>query len=453
MPKINRKITTRSPLARRTFLKATGAVMGLPLLEAMTMSQLMAAPTAVTAPSRLAFIFFANGAIIPDWRPEGEGRDYKLSKTLQPLAKVREDCLIITGLAHDKARANGDGAGDHARCSGAFLTSSQPRKTGGADIQVGVSVDQIAAKKIGHYTPLPSLELGTEAGRKAGVCDSGYSCAYQSNVSWRSPNQPMAKEINPKLAFSRLFGMSVQDVKQKQDRDFYRSSILDLVAEDAQSLKKQLGKTDRRKVDEYFSSVREIEQRIGRAESQSRKVPEGFTVPDGIPRDITEHIRLMYDILALAFQTDSTRVATFMLANAGSNRRYSNVDVKGGHHQLSHHRKDEKKMADIQRIDQFLVTEYSHFLQKLKSIPEGEGTLLDNCTIVYSSGISDANRHNHGDLPLIIGGRGSGKIKTGRHLNLKEETPMANLFLSLLDNMGASVKEFGDSTGRLKELA
>jgi len=453
MQNLNRKITSRSPLARRTFLKATGAVMGLPLLEAMTATKALAAPNAAQTPNRLAFIFFANGAIMPDWRPTGEGKDYKLSKTLQPLAKVRDDCLIISGLAHDKARANGDGAGDHARCSGAFLTATQPRKTGGADIHVGVSVDQIAAKKIGTQTPLPSLELGTEAGRKAGVCDSGYSCAYQSNVSWRSPNQPMAKEINPKLAFNRLFGMSLQDAKKKQDRNFYRTSILDLVADDANRLKKQLGKTDRRKVDEYFTSVREIEQRIGRAGSQKREIPKDFSVPDGIPREITEHIRLMYDILTLAFQTDSTRVATFMLANAGSNRRYSNVDIKGGHHQLSHHRNDEKIMAEIQKIDHFLVTEYSNFLQKLKSIPEGEGSLLDNCTIVYSSGISDANRHNHGDLPVVIGGRGSGKIKTGRHLNLKKETPMANLFLSLLDNMGASVDQFGDSTGRLKDLS
>ncbi|MBL4883599.1 MAG: DUF1552 domain-containing protein [Planctomycetaceae bacterium] len=453
MKKTYRKITSRSPLGRRTFLHGMGAVMGLPLLEGMTAPLLSAAETAPAIPSRLAFIFFPNGAIMPDWRPEGEGHDYKLSKTLQPLAKVKDDCLIISGLAHDKARPNGDGAGDHARCSGAFLTSSQPRKTGGADIHLGISIDQVAAGKIGHLTPLPSLELGTEAGRKAGVCDSGYSCAYQSNVSWRSPTQPMAKEINPKLAFERLFGMSVQDVKQRQDRDFYRSSILDLVSEDANNLQKRLGKTDSRKMDEYFTSVREIEQRIGRSESTKRELPPGFDFPDGVPSDITEHIRLMYDILTLAFQTDSTRVATFMLANAGSNRRYGHLDVKEAHHQMSHHRNDEAKMADIQKIDQFLVTEYSRFLQKLKSIPERDGTLLDNCTIVYSSGISDANRHFHHDLPLVIGGRGAGKIKTGRHLNLKEETPMANLFLSLLDNIGTPVSEFGDSTGKLNGLA
>ncbi len=453
MQNLSRKITSRSPLARRTFLKATGAVMGLPLLEAMTTSKTVAAPASAQTPNRLAFIFFANGAIMPDWRPVGEGKNYKLSKTLQPLGKLRDDCLIISGLAHDKARPNGDGAGDHARCSGAFLTATQPRKTGGADIHVGVSIDQVAAKIVGNQTPLPSLELGTEAGRKAGVCDSGYSCAYQSNISWRSPNQPMAKEINPKLAFNRLFGMSLQDAKKKQARDFYRTSILDLVADEANRLKKQLGKTDRRKVDEYFTSVREIEQRIARSDTYKREIPKNLSIPDGIPADFTEHIRLMYDILTLAFQTDSTRIATFMLANAGSNRRYSNVGVKGGHHQLSHHRNDKKIMAEIQKIDQYLVSEYSRFLQKLKSIPEGEGTLLDNCTIVYSSGISDANRHNHGDLPVVIGGRGCGKIKTGRHLDLKKETPMANLFLSLLDNLGASVDHFGDSTGRLKELA
>ncbi|HCS50966.1 MAG TPA: hypothetical protein DIW81_05145, partial [Planctomycetaceae bacterium] len=333
-----------------------------------------------------------------------------------------------------------------------FLTASQPRKTGGADIQVGISVDQVAAQKIGTQTHLPSLEIGIEGGRQAGVCDSGYSCAYQSNIAWRSPNQPVAKEINPKLAFERLFGMSLTDVKKSQDRDFYRTSILDAVSEDASKLSGRLGRTDRQKLDEYFTSVREIEQRIGRAAPQKRQLPPEFDIPQGVPADVDAHIPLMYDILTLAFQTDSTRVATFMLANGGSNRTYSHLNVKGAHHQLSHHRDEADKVADLQKIDQYLAKEFARFVQKLKSIPEGEGTLLDHSMILYGSGISDANRHRHEDLPIVIAGKASGQLQTGRHLVYEKETPMANLYLSMLDRMGTPVDAFGDSTGRLTNL-
>lgn len=441
--------------ARRTFLKGMGAVVGLPWLETLHAPALMASGGAPkqTTPTRMACVFFANGAIMEHWNPQGEGKDYELSRTLKPLAPVKDDCLVISGLAHDKARSNGDGAGDHARCSAAFLTASQPRKTGGADIQTGVSVDQVAAQRVGGDTPLPSLELGIEKGRQAGSCDSGYACAYQSNISWRSPNQPMAKEINPKLAFERLFGMSLDDAKQRQERDFYRSSILDLVSDDAKSLQRNLSRTDRQKVDEYFTSVREIERRIGQASPKKRAIPEDFDVPSGIPRDTAEHVRLMYDILTLAFQTDSTRVATYMLANGGSNARYEQLGVKGAHHQLSHHRNDNEKMEMIQKIDAFLVSEFSRFLQKLKSIPEGDGTLLDHSMIVYGSGISDANRHRHEDLPVVLAGGGSGTIKSGRHLKLDKETPMANLFVSVLQRMNCDVSQFGDSTGALNGLS
>jgi len=428
--------------------------MGLPWLEVMS-STAMAAPavTAPATPTRMAFIFFANGAIMPDWRPKGSGADFELSKTLQPLAPVKDDCLFLSGLTHDKARANGDGGGDHARNSASFLTASQPRKTGGADIFVGTSVDQVAAARLGSQTHLPSLEIGIEAGRKAGVCDSGYSCAYQSNISWKSPNQPMAKEIRPKLAFERLFGTSVTDIKKRQERDFYRTSILDLVSDDANRLKGKLGSTDRQKLDEYFTSVREIEQRIGRETPKKNVVPPDFDVPEGVPAEVSSHIQLMYDILLLAFQTDTTRVATYMLADGGSNKTYSNLGVKGAHHQLSHHRDDADKVASLQKIDQYLVTEFSRFVQKMKSIPEGDGTLLDNCMILYGSGISDANRHHHHDLPIVVAGKGSGTIKTGRHLEFEKETPMANLYLSMLDRVGCPVEKFGDSTGRLSNLS
>ena len=428
-------------------------MVGLPWLETLHASSLLAAEGAASStPTRMAFIFFANGAIMPDWTPAGTGKDYQLSKTLSPLAPVKDDCLIISGLAHDKARANGDGAGDHARCSAAFLTASEPRKTGGADIHLGISVDQVAAQHAGQATPLPSLELGIEAGRQAGACDSGYSCAYQSNISWRSPNQPVAKEINPKLAFERLFGMSFQDAKKREERDFYRTSILDAVAEDAGRLQHRLSSTDRQKMDEYFTSVREIEQRIGRAAPNKRSMPQDLKLPAGLPSEMAEHIRLMYDVLALSFQTDSTRIATYMLANGGSNLRYAHLDIKEGHHQMSHHRENADLVKNIQKIDQFLVAEFSRFLQKLKSIPEGNGTLLDHCQIVYGSGISDANRHRHDDLPVVLAGKGSGTINTGRHLKLDKETPMANLFVSMLNRMNCPVTQFGDSTGTLQGL-
>jgi hypothetical protein len=440
-------------LHRRTFLKGTGAALALPMLEAM-LPRAAAAAGAQAAPTRMAYIFFPNGAIMPDWNPSGAGRDYQLSKTLAPLKAHKDEMLVISGLAHDKARANGDGAGDHARCSAAFLTGAQPKKTDGADIHLGQSVDQAAAEKIGHHTRLPSLELGIEGGRQAGRCDSCYSCAYVSNISWKSATTPMAKEIDPRAVFERLFGSSYEDAKAQAERNFYRQSILDFVSDDASRLRKQLGATDRRKMDEYFNSVREIEQRIERAGDDSvavTPIPEE-EIPPGIPKETAQHIRMMYDLMALAFQTDSTRICTMMLANAGSNRTYPEVDVKSGHHGLSHHRDDAEKIAQIQRIDQFLVEQFAYFLDKLKGIKEGDGNLLDNSMIVYGSGISDANRHRHEDLPVILAGRGGGTIDTGRHLVLDKETPMNNLYLSMLDRVGAEVETFGDGTARLQGL-
>lgn len=448
------------PLHRRTFLKGVGASLSLPLLEAMTSTTSVSAAataSAGSAPKRAAFIFFPNGAIpeywnIGDSKKLGESKLEKLSKTLSPLESVKDDLLMLDGLAHDKARSNGDGGGDHARNSGAFLTASQPRKTSGADIHLGVSVDQLIAQNLGSATRLSSIELGIEKGRQAGRCDSGYSCAYVSNISWRTPNQPVAKEVNPKLAFERLFGTSSDSAKKQRERDFYRKSILDVVAADADKLKQQLGKTDRRKVDEYFTSVRDIETRIERAMNDPRQnIPE-YDVPAGVPADFTEHIKIMYDLMLLGFQTDTTRVASFMLADAGTNRRYTNVDVSGGHHQLSHHRNEKSKINHIQKIDQYLVSEYARFLKKLKETPEGDGNLLDNSMILFGSGISDANRHKHHDLPILMAGKGGGTIKTGRRIRYKENTPVANLFVSMLNRMGVDADQFGDSTGSLPKL-
>lgn len=437
------------PLPRRTFLKGVGAALSLPLLEAMGPARVFGAE-ADAAPVRMAFMSFPNGAIMPSWKPKGDGAEFELSPTLEPLAAVKDDLLVISGLAQDNGRAKGDGPGDHARSASTFLTGAHPVKTAGEDIRVGVSVDQAAAEKIGHLTRLPSLELGIEKGRQAGNCDSGYSCAYSNSISWKSATTPMAKEINPRLAFLRLFGDKAGG--RDLQRDFYRKSILDLVATDAAKLKSGLGQTDQRKVDEYFTSVRELELRIAHAEKATlEQVPE-FKLPSGVPADLEEHIRLMYDLMVLAFQTDTTRIATFMLANEGSNRAYRMVGVNEGHHELSHHRNEEEKVSKLQKIDHFLITQFSYFLQKLKSIPEGEGNLLDNSMIVYGSGLSDGNRHWHHDLPVLVAGKAGGTIRPGRHMQLDGEIPLNNLFLSMLDRVGAQVDSLGDSTGRLTGL-
>ncbi len=447
-------MSSKSFIPRRTFLKGMGVAVSLPLLEAMAPSRLLASPAA-PAPVRMAFVFFPNGCIMPAFRPQQAGRDFELPETLQPLAPVRDYINVITGLAQDNGRAKGDGPGDHARSAASFLTGAHPVKTAGANIKAGISVDQVAAKQVGHLTKLPSLELGIEGGRNAGNCDSGYSCAYSSNISWKTESTPMAKEIHPRLVFERLFGSGKDQMDSSELRSYYRKSILDLVADDARKLQKSLGQTDRRKLDEYFTSVRELEMRIERAErmetADESSTPD-IVVPAGIPRDLQDHVRLMFDLLVLAFRTDTTRISTLMLANEGSNRTYPMVGVNDGHHELSHHQNQEDKMEKIKRIDRFLMGEFAYFLEQLKSVPEGEGTLLDNCMILYGSGLSDGNRHNHDDLPCILAGRAGGTISTGRHIKFEQETPMNNLFLSMLDRMQAGVEKLGDSSGRLPGL-
>jgi len=434
-------------LHRRTFLKGAGATVALPLLESMLPAR--AAEAEKKTAVRMAFVFFPNGCIKPAWTPEKAGENYELSETLAPLKDFQSEFNVISGLAQDNGRAKGDGAGDHARCAASYLTGAHPYKTDGEKIRNGISVDQVGAQEIRHLTPLASLELGIERGRNAGNCDSGYSCAYSSNVSWKTATTPTAKEVNPKLVFERLFGG--RDGQNKK-REHYRKSILDLVAGDADRLRKRLGRNDRAKVDEYFTSVRETEQRLARFAEIGRQAPKEFAVPEGIPEDLSEHIRLMYDLMVLAFQTDSTRISTFMLANAGSNRAYTQVGVKEGHHSLSHHQNDDAKTSQIRKIDHFLATQFAYFIEKLHSVKEGEGTLLDNSMILYGSGLGDGNSHQHHDLPILLAGRGGGTIKTGRHLKLEKEVPLTNLFLSMLDRVGASVASMGDSSGRLEIL-
>ncbi len=440
-------------ISRRTILRGLGAAIALPWLEVMgPQDSWAAAPTpGKAAPNRLAVLYVPNGKNMADWTPKTEGAGFELPAILEPLKDLRGDFSILTGLTADKARANGDGGGDHARALASFLTGAQPRKTDGTDIRAGISVDQVAAARVGAETRLSSLEIGTEHGSMAGNCDSGYSCVYSSTMSWRSATQPLPKEVNPKLVFERLFG-SVPDADRAK-RDTQRKSVLDFVREDSTDLRGKLGANDQRKLDEYFGAVRDIEARIQRAETLPPvKAPEGAR-PTGIPAVYQEHLRLMCDLLVLAFQTDITRVGTFVLANEGSNKPYPFIGVSEGHHDLSHHENNAKKKEKIAQINRFHVQQVAYLLSKLAAIPEGDGTLLDHCMIVYGSGNSDGNRHNHDDLPIVLAGSGCGTLKPGRHIRFANETPLNNLWLSMLDRMQIGLPSLGDSTGKLAHLA
>lgn len=443
-----------SDISRRTALRGLGISLALPWLEA-TGPLARAAVSGNQAPTRMAFIFVPNGVRLSHWTPSTEGYGFDLPYILEPLAPVRDDLLVLSGLTHDKGRANGDGPGDHARCASVFLTGAQPRKTDGEQIRSGVSVDQVAAKLIGHKTRFSSLELGIYSGKNAGGCDSGYSCAYSSNISWSSETTPVGKEINPRLVFERLFaGGTPRQVDQgQQERLGLQKSVLDYIAEDARQLQKRLGRNDNRKLDEYLSGVREVERRVGLGvASQPTEIDGDYPMPAGIPKEYREHMRLMCDMLVLAFQTDSTRICTLMFANAGDNKNYREIGVSEGHHELSHHREDPAKLEKIGKINRFHVEQLSYLLRKMKSIREGERTLLDNSMICYGSGISDGNKHNNENLPIVLAGSGGGTIATGRHVRYATETPMCNLFMSMLDRMQAEVPFIGDSTGRLAKL-
>jgi hypothetical protein len=443
---------------RRTFLRGVGTALALPLLERMAPVGIAQAATAaaktVARPNRMLFVFVPNGMHMADWKPAATGANYALPHILEPLKNLKSEFSVLSGLAQNNARALGDGGGDHARSGATWLTGVHPRKTAGADIKAGISIDQLAAQQVGQKTRFPSLEIGIERGAQAGNCDSGYSCAYSSSVSWRGESTPVAKEINPRLVFERLFGNgeSEEEAQRRAFRDRYRKSILDFVAEDARALKKQLGAHDNRKLDEYLDGVREIERRLVGFEQANALEAGPNKAPGGIPKDAGEHIRLMSDMLVLAFQTDATRISTFMFANDGSNRSYPNIGISDGHHEISHHQGDGAKHEKIRQINRFHVEQLAYLLQKMKDTPEGGHTLLDNSMIVYGAGISDGDRHNHDDLPILLAGRGAGTIKPGQHLEFAKDTPMSNLFVSMLDKMQIPVEKFGDSNGSLKPL-
>jgi hypothetical protein len=442
-------------LSRRTILKGLGTAVALPWLEAMAPVASLAGEVARKAsPRRMAFIYIPNGIHMADWTPSAVGSGFTLPRTLEPLASVKDQLVVLSGLTLDKARPNGDGPGDHARAMSSFLTGRQAKKTHGADIRIGISVDQQAAQKIGTQTRFPSLELGIERGLNSGNCDSGYSCAYSANISWRAESTPMAKEINPRLVFERLFAGQIKGeadaVRARRER--YKLSVLDFVIEDASQLKNRLGATDQRKLDEYLSAVRELELRLAKTGPSAGDGAARAVRPAGIPPDYQEHIRLMCDMLVLAFQADLTRIATLIFANDGSNRSYRPIGVSDGHHDLSHHGNNADKQAKLGQINRFHITQLAYLLEKLKAVQEGERTLLDQAMVVYGSGISDGNAHNHDELPVLLAGKGGGVLQSGRHLRFAKETPLTNLYVSMLDWMGAPVSAFGDSTGPLAGL-
>ncbi|MSQ93868.1 MAG: DUF1552 domain-containing protein [Gemmataceae bacterium] len=440
-------------LSRRTVLQGLGASIALPWLEAMGPLNAWGSQVASAAnrvPMRMAFLYVPNGKVMAEWTPTAEGTTFTLPSILEPLSGVKDYLNVLTGLTADKARPNGDGPGDHARAMAAFLTGAQPRKTAGSDIRVGLSVDQAAAARIGSQTRLASLEIGADPSAMAGNCDSGYSCAYSSTISWRSATQPVPKLNNPRQVFERLFTTGPDADRIRTDRN--RRSILDFVREDAASLQPNLGTNDRRRLDEYLGAIRDIEQRIERAARLPEPPRPNLTQPTGIPASYQDHLRLLADLLVLAFQADITRVSTFVFANEGSNKPYPFIEVREGHHDLSHHGNDRDKLRKIATINRFHVTQLAYLLNALKNVREGERTLLDNCMIAYGSGNSDGNRHNHDDLPILLAGRGSGTIRAGRHIRYRNNTPLNNLWLSMLDRMGTSMDTLGDSTGRLENL-
>ncbi len=451
-------------LSRRRFLRGLGACMALPAFESLRSPSLGAAEakaaqklatTATGAPLRTAYVYFPNGAIQPNWWPEGEGKDFKLARTMQPLEKVRHQLQILGGMDHVNATAGPDGAGDHARASGTFLTGVRVKKTAGSDIHAGISIDQVAANQIGHLTRFPSLELTCDAVRKSGNCDSGYSCAYQYNLSWRSPITPVAPEPNPRLLFERLFGAGApgERAASLKRRQAQQKSIMDFVLNDARSLQSQLAYRDRQKLDEYLFSVREIEKRLEKAERFGRVPDPAVATPPGVPSSFEDYLQVMFDMLVLAFQTDSTRVATFLMANEGSNRAFSEIGISEGHHYLTHHQNKREMIDKVAEIDLFYMRQFGRFLEKMEKAKDADGqSLLQNSMIIYGSGNSDGNRHTHVNLPVLLVGGGGGTLKPGRYVK-SGGIPMSNLLLSLTDRLGVKgLERHGDSTGRFESI-
>ena len=461
-----RSFSDSTALNRRRFLRNLGVCLALPALEsfptrlrgAATSPGQLAATTATGAPLRSAFLYFPNGAIPAAWWPTGAGADFQFNRTMEPLAKVKEHLQVLGGLGDVSANSGPDGGGDHARANATFLTGVRIKKTNGADFHAGVSIDQVMAQQIGLLTPFRSLELSCDTVLNVGTCDTEYACVYQHNLAWSTPTTPLTPEVNPRALFERMFGAGTPreraqnlSIRRQQQR-----SILDFIRSDMRRLTSEVSGRDRDKVDEYFTGVREIEQRIQAAEkSREGRSQPVIDAPDaGVPTSYKDYLRLMFDMLLLAFQSDTTRVATFMIAGDGNNREFSEIGVDDGHHNLSHHGNRKEWIEKVARIDYFYVTQLAYFLEKMAEAKDVDGnSLLHNSQIVYGSGNSDGNRHSHTNLPVILAGRAGGTLNPGRFTRFTDQ-PITNLYLSMIDRIGGHQKleRFGDSTGRLENI-
>lgn len=448
-------IVTQKHLPRRAFLRGTGVALALPFLDAMVPAFAGPAKTAVSRPVRMGFVYVPNGIIESSWLPSTEGAGFEFNKTMKALEPFREHMLVLSNLAQINGRSLGDGGGDHARAGASWLTGVHPKKTEGADIHSGISADQIAGRALGRETQFASLEIGVEAPSLAGGCDSGYSCAYTNTVSWSSPTTPNPMEVNPRTLFERLFGDGeATDAAARLEAMRERGSLLDFVKGSLDRLETRVGQGDRHKLTEYLDAIRDIERRIQKAEEQNATmtIPH-IDLPVSAPEEFVDHARLMMDLMVVAYQADLTRVVSFMLAREGSNRSYREIEISDGHHDCTHHQNDPVKIAKTIRINTHHVDQFAYLINRMKSTPDGDGSLLDHSMILYGSSINDGNRHTHTDLPVALIGGASGKLKGGRHIRYPEETPMTNLLLSMLDKVGVPTEKLGDSTGKLEHLS
>jgi len=442
-------IITKKTLSRRTMLRGMGAAVALPLLDAM-FPAMAAAPGPVR---RLGVVYHPNGVIYDQWLPTGIGANYELSPTLAVLKPFRDKMIVVTGLASDEAEALGDGGGDHSRASGTYLTGVHVRKSDSV-VRNGISMDQIAAKAFERYTQLSSLQLTVDDNSMVGSCDTGYSCAYSSTLSWLTPTLPLMSENNPRVVFERLFGsIDSTDPKVRASRLQQDQSILDSVTGRVKQLQQKLGTADNRKVDDYLASLRDVERQIQKAEEQSNKEMPDVVRPAGIPDSFEEHVRLLYDLQLLAYQSDLTRVITFMYGREQTGRSYPQIGVPEPHHPLTHHQGNPEKMAKCAVIQRYHLKLFAEFLEKLRKTPDGEGSLLDNVTLLFGGGISNSDRHTHGPLPTLLLGGGAGTLKGGRHIVYPEHTPLTNLQMTLLNKLGVPTEKLGDSTGQFRELS
>ena len=446
-------IITKKALPRRTFLRGLGATLALPLLDSMAPA--LAATPAAQSPTRLSVVYVPNGMIMDQWTPTAVGSQYRLTKIMEPLAPFRDDMLVMSGLAHNTGWAlEGEGPGEHARASATFLTGVHPNKTEGADLRAGTSIDQIVAKEFRQHTQLASLEVALDSTEVVGTCDTGYSCAYSNTLCWSSPTTPVPMESKPRAVFERLFGDSDStDPAQLRARMRKDRSILDLVTQDVSRLLRRLGSKDRAKLTQYLDAIRDIERRIQIAEEQPARELPSVERPVGVPSTFTAHCKLMMDLQVLAYQTDMTRVITFMMGREQNTRVYDELGIKDAYHPLSHHQNDPAKIAQVLQIDILHSEMFAYYLEKMRSTPDGDGSLLDHSIILYGSSLSDGNLHVHNDLPILLVGGGAGQLKGGRHVRYPDDTPTTNLFLTLLDKLGIPLENFGDSTGRLDLLS